>query len=216
MKKLFLIILIACSINQLVHGQTNTFVPVTDFGIRQGANLSFVEFSPSIAGKMDYGYNGGLVFRHTNEELFAVQVELNFSQKGWIEDFDTIPNTYSRKLNYVEIPFMAQIYFGKRKLNYYVNLGTAFAYLISEKETMEINDPLYTREYYNKPIENNFDYSVVAELGIRYDSKIGAFNFGGRYYYTVTSLYKFDAANIYEISRNQVINISLTYFIFSK
>lgn len=215
MKKLLLVVILALGIIYEMAGQTNQFVPVSSLGIRQGANLSFVEFSPSVGEGFIYGYNGGLVYRYTNEELFAVQVELNFSQKGWIEDFDTISNSYNRKLSYIELPLMAQIYYGERKLNYYVNLGTAFAYLISEKETMEIGNALYVREYYNKSIENNFDYSVVVELGLRYDSKIGAFNFGARYYYTITSLYKFDADNLYEISRNQVINLSLTYFIFS-
>jgi len=210
-KLVFVFIFTGLVIAELL-GQTNQFVPVSSFGIRQGANLSFVEFSPSVGEGFIYGYNGGLVYRFTNEELFAIQVELNYSQKGWIEEFDTISNSYNRKLSYIELPFLAQIYFGKRDLNYYVNLGTAFAYLISEKESMEIGNPLYTREYYDKSIENNFDYSVVVELGLRYDSKIGALNLGVRYYYTVTSLYKFDADNLYEISRNQVLNLSLTYF----
>jgi len=216
LKKLLLVVILAGLLVSELIGQTNPFVPVSSLGIRQGANLSFVEFSPSVSQGYVYGYNGGLVYRYSNEDLFALQVELNYSQKGWIEDFDTIPNSYNRKLNYIEIPFLAQIYFGQRKLNYFVNLGTAFAYLISEKETMEIENSLYEREYYNKSIGNKFDYSVVVELGLRYDSKIGAFNFGVRYYYTITSLYKFDADNLYEISRNQVLNLSLTYFIFSK
>jgi hypothetical protein len=196
--------------------QTDMFKPVSSFGVRQGGNISFVDFSPTVSEGLMYGYNGGLVYRYVNENLFALQVELNFSQKGWVEDFDTISNSYNRKLNYIELPFMTQIYLGKRKINYYLNLGTSFAYLISEKESSLIENENYTREYFNTPIDNKFDFSVVAELGVRYDSGLGSFNLGARYYYSVTSIYKFDADNTYEISRNQVINIALTYYIFSK
>jgi hypothetical protein len=216
LKKIIFIILIISSIISSAAGQTNQFKPVSSFGVRQGANVSFVDFSPTVREGLMYGYNGGLVYRYVNEELFALLVELNFSQKGWVEDFDTIPNTYSRKLNYIELPFMTQIYAGKRKINYYVNLGTAVAYLISEKELSTIKNVDYTREYFKKSIGNKFDFSVVAELGIRYDSGIGPISFGARYYYTVTSLYKFNSDNTYEISRNQVINVALTYYFISK
>lgn len=211
----FLLIILSISIIETI-AQTETFKPVSSFGIRQGANVSFVDFSPTVREGLVYGYNGGLVYRYVNEKLFALQIELNFSQKGWIEDFDTIPNSYNRKLNYIELPFMTQIYIGSRKVSYYANLGTAVAYMISEKETLTIENEDYTREYYKRNIENKFDYSVVAELGLRYDTNIGAFNFGIRYYYTISDLFTFDADNTYEISRNQVINVSLTYFLTSK
>jgi len=214
LKKIFLLILIQSFILSDTIGQENKFIPISSFGIRQGANVSFVDFSPTVSTGILYGYNGGLVFRHVNEELFALQVELNFTQKGWIESLDTIPNTYNRKLSYIELPFLTQIFIGKRDVKYYLNLGPSVAYLISEKENMTIGNEQYVREYYNKAINNKFDFSVVGEIGIRYDSKIGMFNMGIRYYYTMTNLFKYNSENTYEISRNQTINIALTYFVF--
>ena len=216
MKKHILILILALTISSESFCQDNQFTPVSSFGIRQGANASFVDFSPIVKEGLLYGYNGGLVYRYVNETLFALQIELNFTQKGWIEDLDTVSNSYTRKLNYIELPFMTQIYLGKKETKYYLNLGTAVAYLISEKETMEIGNDLFVREYYNKSINSKFDYSVVAELGLIYNSKLGPFQFGIRYYYTISNLFKYSSDAIYDLSRNQVINVSLSYYIFSK
>ena len=142
-----------------------------------------------------------------------MQLELNYTQKGWSEDLDTINNSYNRKLNYIELPLITQIVIGKRpKMKVYVNLGTSFAYLLSEKESVEVNNELYRREYYEKKVENYFDYSGLGELGLILNSGIGQFQVGVKYQYTFTDLFKTTEESIFKNSHNQLLNLSITYF----
>ncbi len=211
MKKIFLIAILFFVFNN-TFAQVEKFEPVAQFGIKQGINYSSVLFSPGIKQGIKLGYNGGFLFKYKNESFFALQVELNYSEKGWLEEFDTIPNAYQRNLNYIELPFMTHVYFGKRALQFYVNLGSSVGYLVDEKEIKEINNELYAREYYEAVIENKFDFNVLAELGITLDTKIGEFQAGFRYAMTLTDIFKYTSDSFFEESQNQVISFSLGYY----
>ena len=213
LKKLFVILSVFLIINSTGFSQEEEYKPFFAFGIKQGISYSSVNFSPGIRQGLTLGYQGGLVYRYQNEKLFALQVEVNFVQKGWTEDLDTIDNSYSRKLNYVELPFITQVVMGKKtNLKYYVNLGTSFAYFLSEKEDLEVNNELYRREYYEKPVENYFDFGALAELGLMYNTNIGEFQIGVRYQLTLTDLFKSTTETVFDNSQNQFWNLSLTYF----
>jgi hypothetical protein len=193
--------------------QTEEYTPYYSFGLKQGVNLSSVSFSPGIKQGMTLGYSGGLVFKYQNEKNFALQIELNYTQKGWNEDLDTISNSYNRKLNYLELPFMTHIVMGKRtKMKVYVNLGTSFAYFLSEKESVEVNNELYRREYYEKEVENYFDYSGLIELGVLLNTGIGQLQVGVRYQLTFTDLFDTTEETVFKNSQNQLWNLSITYY----
>ncbi len=196
-----------------VCAQSDEFKPRYAFGIKQGINNSSVSFKPGISQGINLGYSGGLVYKHRNEKLFGLQLELNFCQKGWTEDLDTINNSYKRSLNYIELPFITQIVMGKRlKIKYYVNLGTSVAYLLSEKEDLVVNNELYRREYYEKKVENAFDYSGLGELGIIYYTGVGEFQVGVRYQRTFTDLFKTTETTEFRNSQSQLWSFLVSYF----
>ncbi len=213
LRKVFIISILIIIVSIKLSGQTDEFIPSYSFGIKQGINYSSVSFSPGIKQSITLGYSGGLVYIYQNEKNFALQLELNYTQKGWTEDLDTINNSYSRKLDYIELPLITHVVLGKRpKLKYYINLGTSFAYFLSEKENVEVNNELYRREYYEKEVENAFDYSGLGEIGIIYNSGIGEFQIGVRYQLTFTDLFKTTSETVFEDSQNQIWNFSITYF----
>lgn len=213
MKHFIIISILTLLFVQNTSAQTDKFIPSYSLGLKQGINYSTVGFSPGIAQGLTLGYTGGLVFNYQNEKNFALQIELNYSQKGWTEDLDTISNSYNRKLNYIELPFITQIVMGKRpKMKVYVNLGTSFAFFLSEKESLEVNNELYRREYYEKELENHFDYSGLGELGLKLNTGIGQFQVGVRYQMTFTDLFDTTEETIIKNSQNQVWNLSITYF----
>lgn len=213
LRKLLIISILIIIVSIKLSGQTDEFIPSYSFGIKQGINYSSVSFSPGIKQGITLGYSGGLVYIYQNEKNFALQLELNYTQKGWTEDLDTINNSYSRKLDYIELPLITHVVLGKRpKLKYYINLGTSFAYFLSEKENVEVNNELYRREYYEKEVENAFDYSGLGEIGIIYNSGIGEFQIGVRYQLTFTDLFKTTSETVFEDSQNQIWNFSITYF----
>ncbi|HSH52308.1 MAG TPA: porin family protein [Bacteroidales bacterium] len=211
MKKHFIVLILLFIITS-TFAQEKDFEPVAQFGIRQGINYSSVLFSPGINQGIKLGYTGGFVFKYSNEKNLALQIELNFSQKGWLEDLDTLPNSYQRNLDYIELPFLSHIYFGKRNVKFYVNIGPSAGYLIRDEIKSEITNELYAREYYNLEIDNKFDFNVLAGLGLIIDTQIGSFQTGFRYSLTLTDIFKYTSDSIFENSQNQVISFSLAYY----
>ena len=195
--------------------QTDEFKTSYSFGIKQGINYSSVLFNPGLKQGVTLGYNGGLVYKFHNERLFGLQIELIFNQKGWTENLDTISNSYSRKMNYLEIPLITQIIFGKRETKIYVNLGTSFGYLLSEKENKTINNEDFTFDHYDKKIDKKFDYSGLGEIGTYFNTGFGELQIGLRYQMTLTDLFDTTADSDFVNAKNQVWNLSLTWFFLS-
>jgi hypothetical protein len=195
--------------------QTDDFKPYSSFGIKQGVNYSSVLFVPSVKQGIPIGYWGGLTYKYQNERLFGLQVELNFIQKGWEEEFENTENTYQRTLNYIELPFITHIVMGKRKLKYYVNLGTSFGYLLSENENKKLSEEITEKEYYGKKAEKKVEYSGFGDVGIVYDSNIGEFQAGFRYIFSFTDIFNVTDDTYYYQSQNSTLAFSITYFLFS-
>ena len=100
-------------------------------GFNGGVNLNSVSFTPSIKQNSLMGITGGLTARYISEKYFAMicgaQVELNVSQRGWDQLFETVSlddngyevtskdpsKTYTRKMTYIDIPFLAHLAFGR-------------------------------------------------------------------------------------------------------
>lgn len=210
--KKYFIILLLLFVFASTFAQHKDFKPVAQYGIKQGINYSSVFFSPGIRQGIKLGYTGGFVFKYSNEKNLALQIEVNFSQKGWLEDLDTLPNSYQRNLNYIELPFLTHIYFGKGNVKFYVNIGPSVGYLIKDQIKAEINNELYTREYYNLEIDNRFDFNVLGGLGLIIDTQFGSFQTGFRYAMTLTDIFKYTSDSFFENSQNQVIGFSLVYY----
>ncbi|MEE4196139.1 MAG: porin family protein [Bacteroidales bacterium] len=211
MKKISLIFILSF-LAASSYAQVQKFQPVTQLGIKQGINYSSVYFSPAITQGIKLGYQGGFVFKYCNEKSLALQVELNFSQKGWVEDLDTVSNSYQRNLDYIELPFLTHIYFGKQKVKFFVNLGPSVGYLIRDNIKSEINNEFFVRDYYEQEIDNKFDFNVLGELGLILNTGIGEFQAGFRYAFTLTNFFKYTSESIFENSQNQVISFSVTYY----
>ena len=83
-------------------------------GVKGGVDFSQVFFNPSVRQKICIGMTGGVMVRYIEENHFGLIAELNFARRGWVENFEEAPYNYSRTLNYVELPVLAHIYFGRR------------------------------------------------------------------------------------------------------
>ena len=153
--------------------------------------------------------------------LCGIQLELNYSQRGWNEKIeDSSENTYSRTMNYLEVPMLAHLAFGKDAIDngvqFFLNMGPQFAFFLNEKENMSDNwDPSHRPngvvQQYGKMVENKFDYGIVAGGGLELSTKFGHFLLEGRYYLGLSDFYKSTKKDEFGRSGHSFIGVRLTY-----
>ena len=196
---------------------------IFELGVSGGLNLSSMEFQPTVRQFRLQGAGGGISMRYTSEKYFsmicAAQLEVNFSQRGWEEDFDDkTKNSYSRCLNYVEIPFMAHLAFGKEPhgLQFFINLGPQIGFLLDDSEKYEgewaiESRPTATQAIYGQEINNKFDYGIVGGAGLELKTKAGNFFIEGRYYYGLGDIFNNSKTDDFGRSANTTISARIGY-----
>ena len=204
-------------------------------GINGGVNLNSASFTPTIKQNSLMGITGGLTARYISEKYFAMicgaQVELNVSQRGWDQLFETISldangyevtskdptKTYTRKMTYIDIPFLAHLAFGRdRGLQFFVQAGPQISFLISESETIkgiDMNSLSDTQKaLYGVKIQNKFDYGIAGGGGVELRTKkAGSFIVEGRYYFALSDFYSTTKKDYFARAAHGTITIKLTY-----
>ena len=216
MKKLYLILSLAMmpflSVMSQIGEHRNDFT----LGVNGGYILSNVSFTPKVTQGYHGGLTGGLSMRYVCEKYFktiaSVYAEVNYSQLGWKEDILDINNqavinpvtglaeNYSRTINYVQVPILAHLAWGKeyKGVSFFVNLGPQFGFYLSEKTKSNFNvkdcnmdDRVSTVVAQDTmAVENKFDYGIAVGAGMEYTvPKVGHFLIEARYYYGLGNIY---------------------------
>lgn len=220
-----------------VAAQNSNFQQEFAYGINGGVTLSSMRFVPYISQEKLIQGQGGITARYISEKNFGLQIELNYSLRGWKEQADEVRlNKYSRTTSYLELPLLTHIYFnmGKRFRGIF-NLGPQIGYYLSEKTleralyapspTIHFHDDnsftfIYNRPdiifkgnppYYFQNIQRKFDYGITGGGGIELRTGIGSFILEGRYYFGLSDVFNNSRADYFQASSNQIISIKLTY-----
>ena len=194
-------------------------------GVNGGINLSKVSFMPRVEQKNLMGINAGLTARYISEKYFGMicgaQVEVNFSQRGWDEFYENYPDVhYTRTMNYVEIPFLAHLAFGKdRGLQFFLNIGPQIGFLLGDSYTqsgdmegMIDSNPYAEVEQHDKAIDNSFDYGIAGGAGVEFRTKrAGNFLVEGRYYFGLADFYNSTKKDYFSRSAHGTITVKVTY-----
>lgn len=193
-------------------------------GINGGVNLSSVSFEPSIKEKTFLTPSFGVTIRYISERYLkmfcGIQAEINYSQRGWKEYIDDgTGDTYQRSMNYVEVPLMAHLAFGKDKgygARFVLNLGPQIGYLLGESEKK--SEAWHPNErpsgviwQYGKMAESKFDYGIVGGVGIEARTGIGNFLLEARYYFGLSDFYHSTKKDPFSRSAHSYIAGRLTY-----
>lgn len=170
-------------------------------GVHAGILASMVGFSPAVeqsALNPYLGPNAGLVFRYSGQKCCGLQVELNYMQRGWHET----PIGYRRRLDYVEMPFLTHIWFG-RKFRGFVNLGPQVGFLVHESHygLPEKVQPQHL------PLNKHFDWALAAGLGMLYRSIAGVWQLEARFNYSFGDVFANHKTDYF--SRSNCMNLSL-------
>lgn len=203
MKKSFIAIIIFLLTN-LSNAQNNKFVRETYIGINGGVTGSMVYFRPTVEQEYLLAYHGGLVLRYISEKHLGIQAELNYVQKGWQE----LNNSYAKRLDYIELPFMTHLYFGNNT-RIYVNIGPKIGYLIHEQELLNTNSS--SSEAQHLPVENKFDYGFAAGLGWLFNIKKQVFQIDTRANFSMSDIFSNDRRDYFDNSNNINVALSLAW-----
>ncbi len=178
--------------------QKRLLAPEMYIGVHGGVIGSTVLFNPARETMSPFlngailGGTGGLVFRYSEQKCCGIQVELNYMQRGWREagvNVNGIGTNYTRKLHYLEIPFLMHIYFGKPSFRGFVNLGPQIGYCIKE-EINNLNPEGYPDQPEYGKIMHPFDWGVAGGLGFYYRSrKAGIYQLEVRANYSLGTLF---------------------------
>lgn len=194
-------------------------------GVNGGYVLNQVAFDIPVKQKFHGGTTFGLTGRYTCEKYFAmlcaIQMEVNYAQMGWTEDMEG-PYTYQRDINYLQIPFLANLGYGKERggLKGFLLLGPQVGFCLSESEKMssgwDTSAPDFIKNgsfaQYGKPVEVRFDYGLTGGLGVDFSTKSGHhFLLDGRYYFALSNVFKNTKQDPFGKSNNGAIIVKLSY-----
>ena len=183
-------------------------------GAQAGVLASMVNFSPTVEGidplTAPLTPNGGLVFRYAGHKVCAIQVELNYMQRGWHEGIAATDSTagvdYRRQLHYIEVPLLMHLYVGKEHWRGFINLGPQVGYCFMDRQsgTQSTTD---THQY--ESIQQRFDWGIAGGVGFYYrHERVGIFQLEARFNYSMGGVFNthlgdyFSSANPMDLSLN--------------
>ena len=231
MKKIGLLLLMLLYV-PFVFAQIGEYRNNMCIGVNAGVTMNQMSFDPIITQKYHVAPTFGLTFRYTSEKyltaLCALQVELNYARLGWTEEVlnsQSLPlqDEFKRNLDYIQIPFMARLAWGKEQKGamFFLLLGPQIAYCINESsersECWTLNssgnpdrpNDLYAQ--YDLPIKHKFDYGITGGVGIELNTGLGHFLLEGRYYYGLSDVFGNSKKDVFSRSNHGTIVAKLTY-----
>ncbi len=220
MKKIYTILFVLFFIGT-AFGQ-DEFKPSFQMGMHYGTNYGNVGFKPSIFSSSVQMQDFGFLFIYENVPNLGVQIEANFSQKGWLTDTDTTI-MHTRKMNYLEFPLLTHITAGRKYFRFHVNLGPYIAFYRDSFEKFELANPIadsvksivyqsfkYQEQYGNKP-KSNFDYGFMGGFAFGFYSKFGELTLRLRYSQGLSNLFPQYPKGEYRFSQVQSMYAGISY-----
>jgi hypothetical protein len=194
----------------------NTFPYEYSFGVSAGTTFSSVTFNPKVPEGQLFGTTFGLTGRMTMGENVGLQLEVNFAQQGWKEDYsetETPDYFYNRKISYVQIPFHVHVQFGDKNVKGFLNAGPQLGFMLSESTSDNLNGatPGRVNMQHTMPVENGFEWGLSGGPGIEIRTGIGYFLIEGRYFYSFGDIYGTKRSDNFAKASSQVMSAKLTY-----
>lgn len=192
-------------------------------GVHGGIDVSKVFFNPGVPQIWPVGGTAGFGFRYIEQNHFGLIAELNWSQRGWKEDFEDAPYNYKRTINYLEIPVMAHIYFGRRG-RFYVNAGPQIGFMVGESTSsnFDVNKietlpdfPIKNRTNMQMtlPVNQKVDFGITAGLGGEFNiNRENSLSIEARFYYGLGNVLKSGRSEVFRSSNQMSIAATVGYW----
>ncbi len=217
----------ALAISLSAKAQTSAFKPEWSVGVNAGINFPRIDFNPSVRNASLTGKTLGASVRYTSEKNFGISAELNYSELGFRQNFEDYDPSYAytREMNYLSLPVMTHIYFGK-KARFVFHVGPQLNLLLSNREAYSESlstliasgkaaETLGVAKHFGKSIDRRFDYGIALGTGMELRSPVGEFMLEGRYYLGLGDVFNNSRSDYFSRSAHRVASVKLTYFIKS-
>lgn len=204
------------------YGQTHYSSNVA-IGAKGGIDFTRVFFNPGVRQTMAMGSTAAVMVRYIEENHFGLIGELGFTQRGWQENFEGAPYRYHRTLNYVNLPILAHIYFGRRG-KFFFNAGPEFSLFLSDKTDANFDPADMARlpdfPYINRQnqqmlldVSQKFDYGISAGLGAEFNlNKRNSVSVEGRVYFGLGNILPSKRADTFSASNQMTVSATLGYW----
>lgn len=199
------------------------YTPDFAIGAKAGATVSEMAWSPTVRQQFTPGFTAGICMRYTEENHFGLIAELNFTQRGWAEEFPPESSlSYSRHFSYVQLPVLTQIFFGNEKWRYFINLGPEIGLMVSDNITSNFNYkdlsvvPEFPANHRSNQLDmrlaRKFDYGIAGGMGVEMRlKKKHSILLEGRFYYGLANVFPSSRRDIFGASRGMSIECTLGY-----
>ncbi len=206
----------------LAMAQTH-YKPHIWIGGRAGMTMGKLDIAPSVPQAWNKATTGAVTFRYAEEKLFGLVAEFGWAQRGWQENFEEAPLSYSRTLTYITLPIMTQIIFGGKRLKCFINLGPEIGFMIAESisANFDYNDLSSVKQWPERsrnkeqlamPIANKFDYGITGGLGCEfYVQPRHSLTLEARYYFGLGNIFNASKSDTFSASRCTAIEVCLGY-----
>lgn len=193
--------------------------PEIFLGAHGGVKASTMLFSPSVK-QLDILHspltpNGGLVFRYAEHKVCALQVECNYMQNGWAEVYGTEASNqtiYTRKLHYIQVPFLMHLGFGRKGFRGFFNLGPQIGFCVADQSYWSNTNALQQNQLQHQPIDNKFDWGAAAGIGCYYKSqKAGVFQLEARFHFSLGGAFDVGQLEHFKMANPMGISLNLGY-----
>ena len=237
MRRIFIAAILSIASLSCSYGQQlrRDFLQEVSLGVNAGANLTKVSFLHNMNDRLfelgdqslRQGMRFGFVAKYIHQRHFGVQLELNYVQAGWTEKFHENSGVsmvnginmqdvkLGRRLEYLDIPALAHIYFGKRRLRFIVNMGPEIRVMTKygevkwnipegdeRRSAFQAGDDRFEEEHHN------IDYGLTGGGG--FDLRVGKMVHllvECRYSFGFGDLYDNNKADLFQRSNNQMLGL---------
>ncbi len=214
--KRVLLLLVLVGLGSALAAQHKSYV-----GVRGGVQLTNADISHNfyqlnIRNTYTVTYHTGLVYKYYNKKNVGLITGLDYSVKGWTQNFFELYPNYAAQLDYLELPLLMTAYLGNGRTKYFVALGPFFEYLINYKLDPE---PVDTEPFdwytYDPDRDNNFGYGLRIGGGVSHDFSFGQIHLEGFFTYSLSNIMDPVSrdSGVPDISNSYVFGASLAYLI---
>lgn len=220
MRRLIFIIFLAVGLGAFSQTHYSSNVAV---GVKGGIDLSRIFFSPSVKQGWPVNPTFGGMIRYIEENHFGLIAELNWVRRGWSENFEGLPFSYRRNIDYIEIPVFAHIYFGSQA-RFFLNAGPQIGFRIADstQANFDYNNTASIPDFPNtnrrndqmtEKVTQKVDFGISAGLGCEYNINTKhAVDLEVRYYFGLGNVLPSGRQDKFRASNSMYIAITAGYW----